>query len=526
MGLYSHINKEIPEETAILGRKLLPKNNVYRIVGDLLGGLINDEDFVKIYERTGGPAISPVLLALVTWFQMLENLTDRQAAEAVRVRLDWKYALHLPLDYAGFSFTNLSHFRARLVEHEEEYLVFDSLIAYLSELGLIQRGGKQRTDSTHILGAVARQSRLKLVWETLRLVLVAMHKEDKEWVKGHIPTAFSSAYETRRSDYKLSQAEIDQEMALAGQDGLWLLRQVAADWPQAFEQVPAVETLRQVWSQQFDLDNRERPGQPRKKPKGGGLIQSPHDPEVRYSEKRGQGWQGYKGQVSETAGEKGTPNFIADIDVTDAQLADARALPDIQQRLEERIGAPEAQYVDRGYVSTDNLAKSHRQGIRLVGPVPIPPTQGLFQVKDFQLDLDNCQAMCPAEQISQSGCLSTRADGTQEYVFTFGRPCQDCPLRSRCTTAKNGRTLRYHVDHVFLEQRHREMQTEEFWRDMRHRPPVEATISQLVHLGARRSRYIGLRKTRLQWIFTAAAVNLRRLALAVSRGFLPGWVST
>lgn len=521
MGLYPQDRSAIPTDTAEIGQKLIAEHNPYRIVGDQLKDLVVDAEFQDLYKTTGGPAISPVVLSLVLVFQMLEKLPDRAAVEAVRMRIDWKYALHLPLSDAGFAYTNLSHFRARLLAGGAEYRVFDRLVEQLVQLGFVQRRGKQRTDSTHILGAVANLSRLELVWETLRLALQGLQRYDATWLQQQVPGAFRDLYLPRRSDYQLNEREVDQELSQVGADGAWLLQYLQQQRPEVFQQVREVETLRQVWEQQFTLDEEGSAGGPRTKLNGGGLIQSPHDREVRYSEKRGKGWQGYRGQLTETAEEKGQANFITDVDVTDAQQADVDALPDIQKRLLQRRLVPSEQFVDQGYVSTAQLAASHRNGIRLVGPLPQPPHQALFPVNAFQFDLDHKQATCPGKRTSQSGTLSQRSDGSQEYVFSFGKQCLACPLQSQCTQAKRGRTVRYALDHPFLEQRLAEMQTETFWQNMKHRPPVEASISQMIRLGARRARYRGLAKNRFQWIFTAVALNLRRLSNAYVRGIAP-----
>ena len=94
MTLHIKDRTQIPADTAALGQKLLDKNDPYRLIGDRLANFLQDADFQDLYAEIGGPAISPVLLALVLVFQMLEKLPDRAAARAVRVRLDWKYALH------------------------------------------------------------------------------------------------------------------------------------------------------------------------------------------------------------------------------------------------------------------------------------------------------------------------------------------------------------------------------------------------------------------------------------------------
>jgi len=190
MSLHPTDRHEIPADTAALGQKLLARGDSYRLIGERLPDLVRDEDFGPLFSPIGGPAISPAVLALVTIFQMMEKLPDRLAAAAVAMRIDWKYALHLPLDDPGFHFTNLNHFRQRLLEHHAEYLVFDRLLQKLVALGLIRRRGKQRTDSSYVLGLVAKLSRLELIWETLRLSLKAIQVQDERWLERVVPEAF------------------------------------------------------------------------------------------------------------------------------------------------------------------------------------------------------------------------------------------------------------------------------------------------------------------------------------------------
>ena len=86
------------------------------------------------------------------------GLSDRQAAHAVRARLDWKYALGLELEDRGFDFSVLSEFRARLIAGNAEYVLFETMLTCLKHRGLIKAGGRQRTDATHVLAAVRRKS--------------------------------------------------------------------------------------------------------------------------------------------------------------------------------------------------------------------------------------------------------------------------------------------------------------------------------------------------------------------------------
>lgn len=524
MSLQPTDRQAIPPETAELGQKLLAADNPYRLIGDRLADLLPEEDFQALYSLIGGPALSPVLLALVLVFQMLEKLPDRLAAEAVRLRLDWKYVLHLPLDDPGFHFTNLNHFRQRLLVHEAEYLVFDRLLQKLVALGLVRPRGYQRSDSTHVLGLIAKLSRLELIWESLRLALQALHQRDAAWVKRCIPEAFLAKYGSKRSDYNLSEGQVATELYQAGADGWWLLHQLALE-PTQWADVPELVTLQTVWDQQFEGSAAGDYLGPRLKVSAHGLIQNPHEPEAHYRQKRGQPWQGYQAQVSETAEAKGDPNFITDIGATDAQTDDKTALPAIQQRLVGRHLTPSHHIVDQNYVSGTRLAQSSQQGIALIGPIGAQPGPEGFRLEDFQVDVAQGQATCPAGQTSVKVTCCQRPDDSHDYQFFFGQQCATCACRAPCTQAKQGRTLTYHEHHPDVVKRRAEMETDSFRQIMKRRPPIEGTISQLVRQGIRQARYRGLRKVNLQLILTATAVNLKRLCRCLAVGRKPSWAT-
>lgn len=522
MCLHPRYPCEMPPEIAEWGREFLAEDNPYRLIGDRLSDLIGDEDFVDLYSPIGGGALSPTILALVTVFQMMEKLPDRAAALAVMVRLDWKYALHLPLAWKGFHFTNLSHFRLRLIEHEAEYLVFDRLVSKLVELGFVRRRGPQRTDSTKILGQVAKLSRLEMVRETMRVTVRALVEGDALWSQHTLPEAFRQEYLVAQHSYQLSQAEVAKALRQVGADGFWLLQQVDQG-PSALQALSEVETMRAVWDQQFELDEQGQYRRPRTKVDPHDLIQSPHEPEVRYRQKRGEGWQGYVAQVTETAEEKGEANFITDVAATDAQVSDVNALPEIQARLAERDVSPGEQYVDQAYLSGTRLAESAEAGIDLIGPIAQENGPCEFKLSDFTVDVEQRQATCPAGQEAERWAVSRRSDGSLAFIAYFGGQCATCSLRPQCTTAAQGRTITIHEHHDLVVARREQMETAEFWQKMKRRPPIEGTISQMMRQGARRARYRGQRKVNLQLVFTAVAVNLKRLLSAWAQGRKPRW---
>ncbi|MGA9694052.1 MAG: transposase, partial [Pseudonocardiaceae bacterium] len=158
------------------------------VVRDRLGEVFPDAEFAPGFGVRGRPGWSPGRLALVTVLQMAENLTDRQAADAIRDKISWKYALGLGLDDEGFDASVLSEFRTRVVEHGLEQRVLDLLLAALVEQELVAPGGKQRTDSTHVISAVRDFNRLELAGQSVRAALEAVAAVAPDW----LPTVIDS----------------------------------------------------------------------------------------------------------------------------------------------------------------------------------------------------------------------------------------------------------------------------------------------------------------------------------------------
>src|SRR5215211_4290527 len=151
-----------------------PRSNPYLLLRDRLGPVFDDAGFADLYPRRGQPAYTPWRLSLVTVLQFREGLSDRQAAEAVRARIDWKYLLSLELADAGFDHTVLCEFRARLLDGGAAERLLARMLDGAHEAGLLKARGRQRTDSTHVLAAVRVLNRLELLAETLRAALNAL----------------------------------------------------------------------------------------------------------------------------------------------------------------------------------------------------------------------------------------------------------------------------------------------------------------------------------------------------------------
>jgi Transposase domain (DUF772) len=184
----------------------------------------------------------------------MEGLTDRQAADAVRTRLDWNYLLCLDLTDRGFDHSVLSEFRSRLVTHHAERCLFDASLNLARAQGLLKAGGRQRSDSTHILGAMRTLTRLEGVTETVRHALNVLATHAPDWLRANTDAAWIERYGPRASEYRLPKAQT-KRVAWAlqvGTDALDLLRALESETaPSQLRQLPAVETVRQVWDQNF-----------------------------------------------------------------------------------------------------------------------------------------------------------------------------------------------------------------------------------------------------------------------------------
>jgi len=514
MSLQWMLSRTVPADTYALGQILFPATNLYRQIGDRFDDLFPLEViFTLLYEATGRGAIPPLLMSLVTVFQAWEKVPDRLAAECVVSRIDWKYALHLPLTYLGFHFTDLTAFRARLTSRGEERLVFDQVLSKLKDAGLVKKGGKARTDSTHILAVVEHLGRMELVTESIRVALQAVSVLVPAWVEQRIPSPFRDVYGERQAEYGLSDNQVQQKLIQAGRDGLWFLAQWDRAVPVAPDQVPsAVETLRTVLAQQFPGGDPQSPAP--KRPSGRDVIESPHEPEARRGTKRSISWTGYKAQVTETCDAE-RPHLITDMDVTNALANDSPELPKIQERLQRQDTTPEEHHVDAGYMSGENLVTSAQKGITLMGK-PLADTQGPkgFQQADFQIDETAHQARCPAGQTStywHEDPAPANGDAPIDIRFD-GATCQQCPFYGQCTSSPRGRSLHLHPYRKALTERRLEAQMEAFLIKIRVRAGVEGTISQLVRgTGTRCARYRGQVKVRLQAFFAAVAINLKRV---------------
>jgi transposase len=536
MSLHPHVIAPVPDETARVAHAAFPKGHPYLTFRDVLGTIFQDEDFTALFPAWGQPALSPWRLALVTIMQFRENLADRQAAEAVRARIDWKYLLSLELTDPGFDFSVLSEFRDRLLAGSAAELLLDKLLERCRGLHLLTARGQQRTDATHVLAAIRVLNRLELVAETLRAALNAVATGAPGWLQAVTPLAWYERYSRRIEESRLpkGQAEREAYAHTVGEDGFLLLDALeTAEAPEGLRELPNIDALRQTWQRHYDrtVDEAMAAGEGaqrcvrfktnRELPPATEGIESPYDADARYRHKRDTSWTGYMVHVSETC-ESTAPHLLTHVHTTAATVHEAQCTTPIQQALIEKELPPREHFVDAAYVSAALLVHSRdEQGITLRGPTR--PSQGwqmqvagAYTIEQFTVDWERQQVCCPQGKWATSWHERVEPDGRPYIVAAFRRQdCQACLARPLCTQAQQqGRQLRLPPQDQYeaLTAARAWYASEEGIERYQQRAGVEGTLSQGVRaFGLRRTRYRGLPKTHVQHIATAAAINIDRI---------------
>ena len=516
------------------GLELAPEDR-YRLFAEKIYPLLVGArpELEKCYcEDNGRPSVEPVLVLGVTLLQFVEKVPDREAVERLRYHLGWKYALNHEMNEVVFDSTVLVRFRGKLLEHEQGRLLFERILEGLQDAGLIARRHQQRLDSSHVLGMIAKMSRLECVRESIRLALRELDLILRESQRPEFWGVLWERYVESKLDYKTPEVELKHKMQQAGEDiqrlRKWLEGQ--EEKQEIIKQAGQMKLLYRVFEEQYVVPEGEgivvRSGEPV------GAVKNPHDPDVEWAAK-GQGknkkeFEGYKVQVAEMVSEKpvekGEPtrNFLTAVSVQRATQSDEAGREQVlEEQAEMGLERPEVEYVDGAYVSAQEIVKAEEEGRQLIGPAqPAPsPRNKTFSAEAFQVIVEERKAICPAgKQSTQCSRLEEEKSGKVSYRFEWSWECLDCPLRNQCVgRGQKHRSLVVGEHHTVLQNRRWEMKTPEFKEEMKKRNAIEGTQSELVRAhGARRARYRGRGKVKLQFYLIGAACNVKRWLKRVS----------
>ncbi len=486
----------IPEETRQLMQRVSPKGTMVSQLRDALGPIYSDEQFAHLFPTRGRAAEAPWRLALVTVLQAIEGLTDRQAAEYVRTRIDWLYALALPLSDPGF-----------VLSAQAQDLLLAPILQLCRERGYIRAGGKQRTDATAVLAQVRSLNSLESVGESMRAALNAIAEQEPEWLVERVNPEWFDRYVHRFELARFPKAE-SQRARLRAQVGsdvqqlLSLLQQ--AHTPTRLVSLPQVVILRHVFAQHYQVSGHQVHWRDGPAVHNDERIVSPYDPEARAARKRDTVWLGYKVHLTETCDqEPERPHLIVQVETTAATIQDAQMLEPIAEQVRANGLAEGEHFVDGGYTSGKQLVQQAALGTQVIGPVPADASwqarhHSGYAVQDFQLEWQQRTARGP--QGVQSLTWVKRWDEHHEPMEVIRFPvqvCRACPVREQCTRGATGRELKLHEQavHHALVHRRAEQGTPTFLHYYTRRAGVEGTIAQAVRVSRlRRTPYVGLPK--------------------------------
>ncbi|MFF5547809.1 IS1182 family transposase [Streptomyces olivaceoviridis] len=509
----------VPELTVRVARACNRHGTTAMAIRDHLNGLWSDEDFEEWYPRDGRPGLSPAQLATVSVLQFLLELSDRQAAESVRNRIDFKYALGMELEDPGFHHSVLTDFRDRLAEEGRADRLLDLALEKIRAVGLVRERGRQRTDSTHVLAAVRDLTRLELVTEAMRAALEELARRAPHELVALVNEEWAKRY-GRAARLGKNPSKPKTRIKETGEDVRLLLRYVHRYLP-ALRDGEQVQALRQIFVQNYVLDASDRPKW--REPEDVGLppsalaIVSPYDTSARYARRGETRWKGYLAHVTETC-DQDTPSVITDVTTTKAPVHDTKALPGILTNLHDRNLLSKEHFVDGGYLSValkQQVAREH--GIGLVGPIRARSTRQsrkgtVFPREAFTIDWDKKTVACPQGNISRRW---STPPSLAPYVTVEFSPddCRQCPVKAACTRADARKVVFLPRDlHDIQSESRTEQQTQEWLSRYSLRAAIESTISEFVNgHGMRQCRYRSHSKAHVQHVLTAIAVNLERI---------------
>ncbi len=554
---------DLPEVAPAPWSALIPSDSFHARLAEYRDALVSDDDYTALYKdsKKGQPSIPPSLVVLAMLLQFHDDCSDREAEMRLRFDLRWKHALGLGLEDRGFDATVLCRFRRKLLDRGLERSLFERLVGAARDAGLLAKGAEQLVDSSHVLGAAGVRDTYALIRGGIRKLLRALGYTPAK--RGELGERLGwyldpDAPEKPDLDWTDAAARAEHLREAVGDARAALALVDTEDTSPAVAEASAL--LARIVSDDVEEGSPAPPkkrGRPRKAPveqqtegDGGGgnaalrirrgvardRIVSVVDPQMRVGHKsERQSWAGYKAHICEEP----TSELITAVEVRPANEHDAAPVAGLVGRQEGAVGLrPGALLCDGAYGTADARADLGELGVEVVAKLRPPPDGGHFGKHDFGIDLQanggGGSVTCPAGVTTTDYRMARDSKDRPVKLFRFPRAaCDACDLRERClggpcgrlenpVRQPPGRQVQLHYREGILQAARAGQKTPEQRRELRERlrprAKVERKIAELMHRhGLRRGRYFGRAKSGLQAVFTATAVNTKRLlALAAN----------
>ena len=251
----SELFPPIPVETIKSARAIFGRSNFYLTVGDQANRLFSGLLLVDPTGSAQKPDRTLAILHLITIFQFIETLPDLLAPDALRERVDWKYALHLPLHYPFQEASSFCEFRKWLLADRARVQKFQTLLTRLSEVTDIASTQRLCLEADRVIASVCRTSRLAVIWDTMSQCLEALAIKRHDWLRVNSLPHWYERYGLGSRNLNLRAESLEQEAFAqgVGADGFYLLKMISSEDTPELTDLPEVQALRQVWSEQYEL---------------------------------------------------------------------------------------------------------------------------------------------------------------------------------------------------------------------------------------------------------------------------------
>ena len=493
-------------ETRLIRRHLVTKGSFYERLANYGEQIVKDDDYAHLYsQRMGRPSVPPSVMVRAMLCATHDQTSDAETSRRTRVDADWKAAMGVDDDFEGIGATTFSLMRARMVASEADCKPFEATLTKAVEAGILKGRLTTIIDSSPIHGAGAVADTYELIRGFLKKTIKASG------------AALTSGTLAAAGPYLGSKPEIDWQEPQARKAHLGRLVGVARTVLSEVgtEASPATEAaglLAQVVEQDTEPDPEGNP-QIRQSVARDRVV-SHSDPQMRHGRKSSS--RRFNGHKMDVLTDEST-ELVLGVEVRAGNAADGAGLVPLVEQA-NKIEGVEVQTVlgDMAYSEGDVREQIEQNGATLLAKVPSVTNQGRYPKTDFDIDTGAGRVTCPAGQSTTRSKKAKDHQGHPGLLFMFpAEICAACPLRHLCVkpTRIKGRTIFVGRHHQRIAAARKAQQDPEIRALLRRRAKIERKIDHLQDLGARKARYRGRRKTRLQILLAAAVANFKRLGV-------------
>ena len=488
----------------------IPKNSYWNKLRKWGLEHIEENIFQPLYSYYGRTSIPPIYTFLAMLIQMEKGYSDVEMEGETRFDDRIKYAITAPRDFEGIDAVTLCDHRKRLFDSKIGSKIFIDIISEAKESGLFDDDNLNVIDSFMVWGKSAKQDTYTMIYNAIKMVLkftsfYGMRKDAESQLK-------RDDYSSNRKKPEIDWTAKEEKVKLLDElvkDALVLveyIKSINKEKGLETDIINACNLLEQVAIQDVEKDDNGNFKMTQGTAKD--RIISTNDSEMRHGHKTTSKQQdGYKAEII-TGGESG--EFVTALDVYPANKPDGTKMEELIDESKENGIEVETLYGDSAYADLDMIEELEKEGMEFFIKVSKASNRdGFFTKDDFEINMEEGTVTCPAGQVEKINEKKMKTRKTT--TVGFSSKCCNCPLRSKCTKSKSGRQITIHKNERKLQKEKVRQATETFKKEYARRSNGERTISELTKHGGRKSKHVGLEKTKQQLIIAAINNNIKKL---------------